>query len=57
MSRAHLSTNPTGSSLNTVNNLSAYHGRLVKGLLNSARRNPCKRIFLGMREGVGGVTR
>ena len=39
----------------TVNNLSAYHGRLVKGLRASAHRNPCKRIFLGMREGVGGT--
>ena len=30
------------------------HGRLVKGLRASAHRNPCNRIFLGMREGVGG---
>ena len=31
-----------------------HHGRLVKGLQASAHRNPCKRIFLGMWEGVGG---
>ena len=31
------------------------HGRLVKGLwASAARRNPCNRIFWGMREGVGG---
>ena len=45
----------TKQTIITVNNLSAYHGRLVKGLRASAHRNPCKRIFLGMREGVGGT--
>ena len=44
----------TKQTLITLNNLSAYHGRLVKGLRASTRRNPWKRIFLGMREGVGG---
>ena len=44
----------TKQTIITLNNLSAYHGRLVKGLRASTRRNPWKRIFLGMREGVGG---